>query len=99
NGIIAQQQNAEGGIIIDENAAIAVQHATARRDYRKVADLVALSPLQVIFGIYDLKLPESHEQHTNHSHNDVGSYGQPLLRQSIIVAKPVRHEDPARETL
>jgi hypothetical protein len=99
NGIIAKQENAEGRVIVDEYAAIAIQHPPARRDDGKIADFVALGPLQVFVGIDDLQLPESDEQHTNHSYDHIGSDGEPLLRQTIIVAKPVRHENPARETL
>jgi hypothetical protein len=44
-----------------------------------------------------LELPETEQQHADHSHDDVGGHGQPPLRQSIVVAKPVGHENPARE--
>jgi len=97
-GIIAKKKDAEGWIIVDQNAAIAVEHAPARRDYGNGAYAVALSPLQEFVGIDDLKLPETYEQHADHPYDDVGDDGQPLLRQSIVVAKPVRHENPARES-
>src|SRR4029077_3674140 len=76
-----------------------IQHASARRYHRDGADLVTLRPLCVLVGVNDLQFPEADKQHSHHSHDQVGDDGQPLLRQSIIVAKPVRHENPARESL
>ena len=83
--------------IVNEDAAIAIEHASARRDDGNVAHAVAFGHGAVLVSVNDLQLPETDEQHTDHSHNDVGSHGQPPLRQSIVVAKPVRHENPARE--
>src|SRR5207245_5269621 len=83
--------------IVHKHAAFAVQHAAARRNHRNVAHAVALGQRAVLIRIDDLELPEAEQQHAYHSHDDVGGYGQPRLRQSIVVTEPVRHENPARE--
>src|SRR5882762_1448396 len=70
-GIVSQQKNAEGRVVVDQDAAIAVQHTTARRDHRNGANPVALRPLQKLIGVDYLKLPETDEQHADHPHNDV----------------------------
>src|SRR2546423_7371341 len=98
-GIVTKEEDAEGRIIINQDAAIAVQHAPARGYHWNGADAIAFRPLQVFVGIDNLQLPKAHQQDADHSYDDVGDDGQPLLRQSIVIAKPVRHENPARETL
>ena len=92
--VLAQQQDAEGGPVVDEHAAVAVQHAAARRDDRNFTDAVALSERVVLVGVDDLEFPETQQEHADHAHDDVGGYGQPRLRQTIVVSKPVRHRKP-----
>jgi len=43
-------------------------------------------------------ISRNEQQHPDHSHNNVGGYGEPPLRQSIVVAKPVRHKNPRAST-
>ncbi len=95
--IVAKEEHAEGRPVVHQHTAIAVQHAAARRNHGNVAHAIALGQGAVLVGVDDLKLPEADQQHADHSHDDVGGHGQPRLRQSIVVAEPVRHENPARE--
>ncbi len=95
--IIADEEHAEGRPIVHQHTAIAVQHAAARRNHRNVTHAIAFGQGAVLVGVDDLQLPEAEQQHADHSHDDVGGHGQPPLRQSIVVAEPVRHENPARE--
>src|SRR5882762_4689966 len=74
-GIVAKQKNAEGWVVVDQDAAIAVQHAATWRDHWNGANPVALGPLQKFIGVNNLELPETDEQHADHSHNDVGDDG------------------------
>ncbi len=97
NRVFSQQKHAEGRTVVNQHAAIAVEHAAAGRDDRNLAHAIALGHRGILIRIDDLQLPEAKQQHPDHSHNDVGSHSQPPLRQSIVVAKPVRHENPARE--
>jgi hypothetical protein len=46
-----------------------------------------------------LKFPEAQKQKGDYAHDYVGGGSQPNLRQAIIVAEPVRHENPAREPI
>jgi hypothetical protein len=55
--------------------------------------------LTVLIGVDDLEFPEAKKQQSDHTHDNVGSDGQSGLWQTIVVAKPVRHENPARECL
>src|ERR1700737_5012438 len=71
-GIIAQWKNAEGRIIVDQHPAIAIQHASARRNHRDGANLVALRPLRVFIGVDDLQLPEADKQYAHHPRDHVG---------------------------
>src|SRR5437879_6576087 len=95
--LIAHEEYAEGWTVVHQHAPIAVQHAAAGRNHGNVTDAIALGHRAVLVGVDDLELPEAQQQHADHSHDDVGSHGQPRLRQTIVVAEPVGHEDPARE--
>jgi len=87
SGIVAKEEDAKGRAIVDEDAAIAIEHAAARGDDGDGTDAIAFGHLAVLIGINDLQFPEAEQQHTDHSHNDVGRHCQPLLRQSIVAAK------------
>src|SRR6266568_2506421 len=95
--VVAQQQHAEGGAVVHENAAIAVEHAATRRDDRNFTDAVAFGEGGVLIGVNDLQFPEAQQQHADHAHDDIRGHREPRLRQTIVVPKPVRHENPARE--
>ena len=97
NRIVAKQQDAERWIVVDEDAAITVQHATTGSNDGDGTHAIALGHLTVFVGVDDLQFPEADQQQTDHAHDDVGGDGQPGLWQTIVVAKPVRHENPARE--
>src|ERR1700730_18023230 len=96
NGIVSKQQDAERWVVVYQNTAVAIQHAAAGSDDGNRADAIALRPLRVLVGIDDLEFPKTDEQHADHAHDHVGDHRQPRLRQSIIVAEPVRHENPKR---
>ena len=87
SGIVAQEKDAKGWAIVDQDAAIAIEHAAARRDDGDGADAIAFGHLAVLIGVNNLQFPEAEQQHTDHAHNDVGGHCQPLLRQSIVAAK------------
>jgi len=98
-GIVAEKQDTERRIIVHQDTAIAVQHTAARSDDGNGTNAIALGHLTVLIGVDDLEFPEAEEQQANHAHDDVGGDGQSGLWQTIVVAKPVRHENPAREPL
>ena len=87
SGIVAQEKDAKGRAIVDEDAAIAIEHAAARGDDGDGTDAIAFGHLAVLIRVNDLQFPEAEQQHTDHAHNDVGGHCQPLLRQSIVAAK------------
>src|SRR5690242_2346206 len=95
--VVSQQQHAKGGPIVYQHAAIAVQHAAARSNDGNFADAVAFRESGVLIGVNDLKFPEAQQQHADHAHDDIRSHREPRLRQTIVIPKPVRHENPARE--
>ena len=99
SGIVAEKKDAERRIVVDENAAIAIEHAAAWSDDGDGTNAIALGHLPVLIGVNDLEFPEAEQQQPDHAHDDVGSDGQSGLWQTIVVAKPVRHENPARENL
>ena len=89
--IVAQQQDAEGRIIVDQDAAFAIEHRAARRDDRNRADAIAFGELRVAVGIDDLQLPEAKQQQGHQAHDDVGNDRQPRLRQPVVVFEPDGH--------
>ena len=92
--VVAEQEDAEGGPVVNQDAAVAVEHAATRSDDWNFADAVALGESSVLIGIDDLEFPEAQQQHADHAYDDVGGYGEPRLRQTIVVPKPVRHRKP-----
>ena len=92
--VVAQQQDAEGGAIVHEHAAVAVEHPATGSDDGNFADAVALGERGVLIGVDDLEFPEAQQEHADHAHDDVGRDSEPRLRQTIVVPKPVRHAKP-----
>ncbi len=90
--VVAQQQHAEGGVVVDQHAAFAVEHGAAWRDHRDGAHAVLFGQLLVAIGLDDLQLPEAEQQQAHQDDNEVGGDGQSRLRQAAIVLKPRRHE-------
>ncbi len=93
-GSSRRSKNAERGAIVDQDAAIAIEHAATRGDNRNGANAIAFGHRGIFFGVNDLKLPEAEEQHADHAHDDVGSHGETALRQTIVVAKQYETKTP-----
>ena len=60
--IVPEQQNAEGGIVIHDDAAITIQHGAARSDDGDRSDAVAFRKLRIAIGVDDLQLPKAQKQ-------------------------------------
>ena len=88
--IVAQQQHAEGGVIVDQHAAFAVEHGAAWRNHRDGAHAILFGQLLVSIGLDDLQLPETEQQQAHQDDDQVGGDGQSRLRQAAIVLKPRR---------
>ena len=71
-GIIAQQQDAEGRIVVDQHAAFAIQHRAARRNDRNRAHAIFFRQIGEMPGINDLQLPEAEQQNQRHANSEVG---------------------------
>ena len=95
-GIVAEEQNGKRGTIVDQDAAIAIEHASARRDDGNGANAILFGHLAVLVAVDDLQFPEAEQQQADHAHDDVGDDGEPRLRQSIVTAKRKRHESSFR---
>ena len=59
--VVAQQKDAEGGPVVDQNAAVTIEHAAARGDDGNFADAVALRESGVLVRIDDLEFPEAQQ--------------------------------------
>ena len=49
--------------------------------------LSTIAVLLILIGVNYLQLPKAEQQHADHAYDDVGDYGEPLLRQSIVATK------------
>src|SRR5437879_7346967 len=76
--VLAQQQDAEGGPVVDEHAAVAVQHAAARRDDRNFTDAVALSERVVLVGVDDLEYDTLAERNRVRSEEHTSELQSPM---------------------
>ena len=59
SGIVAKKKDAERGVVVDEDAAIAIEHAAARRDDGNGANAIAFRHDTVFIGVDDLEFPEA----------------------------------------
>jgi hypothetical protein len=90
-GIVAEEQDGKRGTVVDEDAAIAIEHASTRSDDGNGADTILFGHLAVLVVVDDLELPEAEEQKANHAYDDVGDDGEPRLRETIVTVKRIRH--------
>ena len=89
-GIVAHEKNAERRIAVHQDAALAVEHGTARRDNRDGANLITLGEVDKMSGLNDLKLPEADHQENNDNYEDVGHQRQTTLGDFLIITTPRR---------
>ncbi len=87
-GIVAQEQDAERRIAIDQDAAFAVQHGAARRDNRDVADPIAFGEIGKMAGLDDLQFPESDQQQDDEGYGKIRKKRQSPLRDFLVVNIP-----------
>ena len=97
--VIAKEKNAEGWAIVYEHAAIAIEHAAARRNDGNRTDAILFGHLAILITVDDLQLPEAKQQQADHAYDDVGDDCEPRLRQPIVITEPVRHKNPVREAI
>ena len=84
-GSITQQQDAEGRVVVYEDAAFPIEHGAARGNDRNRPHAIALGHLRVALRINDLQLPETKKQQRDHPYDDIGNNGQPFRRQPFII--------------
>ena len=58
-GIVAQEKDAEGWTVVHHDAAIAIEHATARSDDGNRTHAILLGHLAVLVAVNDLQFPEA----------------------------------------
>ena len=86
-GVVAEQQDGKGWAIVDEDAAITIEHASARGDDGDGANAILFGHLAVFIAIDHLEFPETEEQQADHAHDNVGDDSEPRLRQPIVTTK------------
>ena len=85
--VFARQIQAEGGMIVDDHAAIAIQNLAARRQHRNRLDAVLERPLLINLGIANLQVPEAGDQEQKDGDGDVLKECDLLRGELRIVAQ------------
>ena len=86
--LLAQQEAGDRGIVVDDDAAFAVEDLAARREHGNLADAVGLGQHAVVLGAEDLQTPQPGGEHGEHQHDDVLRRVQ-LDRRDLLVAAVV----------
>jgi hypothetical protein len=60
--LLAEEVAGDGGVVVDEQAAFAVEEASARGEDGDLADSVGLGEDAVAIGADDLEAPETHDE-------------------------------------
>jgi len=87
-GVVSKKQNAEGWVVINDDAAETVEHRPAWSNDRNGPNSIALRQLRITVGIDDLQLPETEKQQGHEPYNRIGNNRQPRLRQAVFILKP-----------
>ena len=77
--LIAQQQHGERGIVVDDDAAFAVQNLAARREDGDLLDAVLFGQRGVVIAARDLQAPQPESQNQKNCQQDVLHCGEPEL--------------------
>jgi hypothetical protein len=83
----AREHRAEGGAIIDDDPAVAVENLPARSEQRDGLDAIALSQLTIYFVVADLQNPEAREQKQEYGHGRILERGNAAQGETGIVAE------------
>ena len=77
--LIAQQQDGERRIVVDDDAAFAVEDFAARREDGDLLDAILLGQGVVVVAARDLQPPQAEGQHQKNPQQDVLHCGEPEL--------------------
>ena len=86
-GGIAQQQSGERRIVVDDDAALAVENLAAGRENRNFASLVLLRQRRVELALHHLQPPQPIGQHQKNDEDDVLHRSQAGTRYFFVAAK------------
>ena len=83
--LVAQQVAGDRGVVIDQDAAFAVEDLAARGAHRLLAHAVGLRQLPVVVHAQHLEAPHSRSQYSQHQHHHVLG-GVELARGNLLIA-------------
>src|SRR6185437_12914309 len=86
----AEKEAADGRIVVDDDAAFAVEDAAARREHRHLADAVLFGEHAIVGGAEHLQTPEAGAEHQHHQRNHVLHAVELDRRQLLAAAERVR---------
>jgi hypothetical protein len=69
--LLAEEVTGDGGVVVDEEAAFAVEEFAARSEDGDFADAVGFGEGTEAFGVEDLKTPETDEEHGENKRDEV----------------------------
>ncbi len=86
--LLAQQIAGDGGIVVDQNPAFAVEDLAAGRAHRIFADAVGFGEYAIALRAQNLQPPHARRQNKQHKHDDVLRRMQ-LARGYFLIASVV----------
>ena len=95
--VLPREQQREGGLIIDDHAAIAVENFAARREHRNGLDAIALGQFAVAFAVANLQHPEAGDQEQKDRNDEILETGDaPQREASVVVREALRRRRACR---
>ena len=77
-------------MIVDDDAAIAVENAAARRQQGTGANAILLRFFGVVVGVLNLQPPEAGDEEYEHHHRGILEDGDPAAGELGVVMQPQR---------
>src|SRR5437773_11377481 len=85
--VLSREQDAVGGVIVDDHAPVAIENLSPWRDDRDGLDPVGLGALAIDIGIANLQIPKPGDEKNENPHDSVLEKGDLFTREFGIVPK------------
>jgi hypothetical protein len=82
--LIAQQQHRERRIVVDDDAAFAIENFAARRQDGDLLDAILFGQIAVVVVAGDLEPPQTESENQENSQQDVLHCSEPKLGDFIL---------------
>ena len=87
-GLLAQQEAGDGGVVVDQDTALAVEDLAARGEHGQLADAIGVGEHAIAVRAENLQTPHAGGQHCQQNHDEILG-GVQLCRGDFLIAGEV----------